>query len=95
MMFGVAAASIEFIRAGRLRSLGVTSAKRLAALPGVPTVGDFVPGYEANQWYGVGAPKNTPVDIIDRLNGEITSALADPVIRARLTDLVSVAMPMR
>jgi tripartite-type tricarboxylate transporter receptor subunit TctC len=94
VMFGVIAASIESIRTGGLRALAVTSANRLEALPNIPALADFIPGYEASQWYGVGAPKNTPVDIIDRLNGEITGALADPDIRARLTDLVSVAMPM-
>jgi tripartite-type tricarboxylate transporter receptor subunit TctC len=93
-MFGVAAASIESIRAGRIRALGVTSAKRLAALPDVPTVGDFVPGYEASQWYGVGAPRNTPAEIVERLNAEITGALADENIRARLANLASLPMPM-
>jgi tripartite-type tricarboxylate transporter receptor subunit TctC len=66
----------------------------LAALPDVPTVGDFVPGYEASQWYGVGAPRNTPAEIIERLNVEIAGALADPRMQARLADLVSMAMPM-
>jgi tripartite-type tricarboxylate transporter receptor subunit TctC len=94
VMFGVAAASIESIRAGRLRALGVTSTKRLAALPDVPTVGDFVPGYEASQWYGVGAPRNTPAETVERLNVEITGALADEKIQARLADLVSLPMPM-
>jgi tripartite-type tricarboxylate transporter receptor subunit TctC len=94
VMFGVAAASIESIRAGRLRALGVTSTKRLAALPDVPTVGDFVPGYEASQWYGLGAPRNTPAETVERLNREITGALADEKIQARLADLVSLAMPM-
>jgi tripartite-type tricarboxylate transporter receptor subunit TctC len=94
VMFGVAAASIESIRAGRIRALGVTSAKRLAALPDVPTVGDFVPGYEASQWYGVGAPRNTPAETVERLNKEITGALAGEKIQARLADLVSMAMPM-
>ncbi len=94
VMFGVAAASIDSIRAGRIRALGVTSAKRLAALPDVPTVGDFVPGYEASQWYGVGAPRNTPPDIVERLNTEITGALADGQIRARVANLASLPMPM-
>jgi tripartite-type tricarboxylate transporter receptor subunit TctC len=94
VMFGVVAASIEAIRAGRLRALGVTSSKRLAALPAVPAVADFVPGYEANQWYGVGAPKNTPAEIVERLNMEITAALADQQLQARLADLASLAMPM-
>jgi tripartite-type tricarboxylate transporter receptor subunit TctC len=94
VMFGVIAASIEAIRGGRLRALGVTSARRLPALPDVPTVGDFVPGYEANQWYGIGAPKNTPAEIVERLNAEVAGALADKKIQARLADLASVAMPM-
>ena len=94
VMFGVVAASIEVIRAGRLRALGVTSTKRLAALPAIPAVADFVPGYEASQWYGVGAPKNTPAEIVERLNAEITAALADQKIQARLADLASLPMPM-
>jgi tripartite-type tricarboxylate transporter receptor subunit TctC len=94
VMFGVGAASIDSIRAGRIRALGVTSAKRLAALPDVPTVGDFVPGYEASQWYGVGAPRNTPPDIVERLNAEITGALADGQIPGRLANLASLPMPM-
>jgi tripartite-type tricarboxylate transporter receptor subunit TctC len=80
-------ASIEYIRAGTLRALAVTTATRSDALPDIPTVGDFVPGYEASAWYGVGVPKRTPVDIIDRLNTEINAALADPKIKARLADL--------
>jgi tripartite-type tricarboxylate transporter receptor subunit TctC len=94
VMFGVAASSIESIRAGRLRALAVTSTRRLAALPDVPTVGDFVPGYEASQWYGVGAPRNTPPAIVERLNVEIAGALAVQKIQAHLADLVSTAMPM-
>jgi tripartite-type tricarboxylate transporter receptor subunit TctC len=94
VMFGVIAASIESIRAGRLRALAVTSAKRLAALPDIPTVADFVPGYEASQWYGIGAPKDTPAEIVDRLNAEITAGLSDANMQARLAGLVSVAMPM-
>jgi tripartite-type tricarboxylate transporter receptor subunit TctC len=94
VMFGVIAASIAPIRAGLLRAVAVSSAKRLEALPDIPPVADFVPNYEANQWYGVGAPKNTPADIVDLLNTEITAALGDTNIRARFADLVSVAMPM-
>ena len=80
-------ASIEYIRAGKLRALAVTTATRSEALPDIPTVGDFVPGYEASAWFGVGAPKNTPAEIIDKLNKEINAGLADPKIKARLADL--------
>ena len=79
--------SIEHIRAGRLRALAVTTATRSEALPDVPTVGEFVPGFEASAWYGVGAPKKTPAEIVDRLNKEINAGLADPKIKARLADL--------
>jgi tripartite-type tricarboxylate transporter receptor subunit TctC len=76
----------EYIKAGKLRALAVSSATRVEVLPDVPTVGEFVPGYDANSWYGVVAPKNTPVEIIDRLNREINTSLADPGLRARLAD---------
>jgi len=79
--------SIAHIRAGRLRALAVTAATRSDALPDIPTVGEFVPGYEASTWYGVGAPKATPAEIIDKLNKEINAGLADPKIKARLADL--------
>ena len=79
--------SIEYIRSGKLRALAVTTATRSEALPDLPTVGEFVPGFEASQWYGVGAPKNTPAEIVDKLNKEINAALADPKIKDRLTDL--------
>jgi tripartite-type tricarboxylate transporter receptor subunit TctC len=85
---------IEYIRAGRLRALGVTSATRLEALPDVPTVGQFLPGYEAEDWKGIGAPKNTPPEIIDMLNEEINAALADPKFKARLVDLGGAPMSM-
>ena len=78
---------IEYIRAGRLRALAVCTATRSHALPDVPTVSEFVPGYEASGWFGVGAPKNTPAEIVDKLNKEINAALADPKIKARLADL--------
>jgi tripartite-type tricarboxylate transporter receptor subunit TctC len=80
-------ASIEFIKSGRLGALGVTTATRSEALPDVPTVGEFVPGYEASGWNGIGAPKNTPVEIIQRLNREINAGLADPGMRAKLAAL--------
>jgi tripartite-type tricarboxylate transporter receptor subunit TctC len=85
---------IEYIRTGKLRALAVTSATRSAALPDIPTMAEFVPGYEASGWYGIGAPKNTPTDIIDRLNKEINAALADPKMKARLGDLGAVPMSM-
>jgi tripartite-type tricarboxylate transporter receptor subunit TctC len=80
-------ASIEHIRAGRLRALAVTTATRSDALPDIPTVGEFLPGYEASNWYGLGAPKNTPAEIVAKLNKEINAGLADPKLRARLADL--------
>jgi tripartite-type tricarboxylate transporter receptor subunit TctC len=79
--------SIEYIRAGKLRPLAVTTAERSLTLSDLPTVGDFVPGYEASSWYGVGAPRGTPADIIERLNREINAGLADAKVKARLNDL--------
>jgi len=87
IMFVNTAASIEYVRAGRLRALAVTTATRSEALPDIPTVSEFVPGYEASGWSGVGSPKSTPTQVIDKLNREINTALADPKIKARLTDL--------
>jgi tripartite-type tricarboxylate transporter receptor subunit TctC len=87
MTFGTMPVSIEHIRAGELRALAVTSALRTAVMPDVPAVGEFVPGYEASAWYGIGASKNTPADIVDRLNNEINAGLADSQIKARLADL--------
>jgi tripartite-type tricarboxylate transporter receptor subunit TctC len=87
VMFDGLPASIEHVRAGRLRALAVTTATRLEALPYIPTVGDFVPGYEASGVNGVGAPKNTPAQIVDRLNKEINAALAEPKMKAQLADL--------
>jgi tripartite-type tricarboxylate transporter receptor subunit TctC len=78
--------SIEHIKTGRLRALAVTTAMRSDALPGIPTMGEFVPGYEASTWYGVGAPKATPAEIVDKLNKEINAGLADPKMQARLAD---------
>jgi len=92
--FSAVASSIDYIRDGRLRSLAVAAAARSEALPDVPTVGEFVPGYEASQWIGLGAPKNTPTEIIDKLNKEIDAALADPKMKARLADLGVVPLPM-
>jgi tripartite-type tricarboxylate transporter receptor subunit TctC len=92
LMFATTVASIEYIKAGRLRALAVTTATRWDALPDIPTVGEFVPGYEASTWYGVGAPKATPAEIIDKLNREINAALADPKVKAQLADLGSPAL---
>jgi tripartite-type tricarboxylate transporter receptor subunit TctC len=91
--FGSPGSSIEYIRAGTLRALAVTSAMRSEALPNIPTVGDFLPGYEATQWYGIGAPKDTPTDIIEKLDGKINAALADPKIKARFADLGGTVFP--
>jgi len=87
VLFTSTAASIEHIRSGKVRSLAVTSATRWEELPNVPTVAEFVPGYEASSLYGLGAPANTPSEIIDKLNKEINAGLADPKIKARLADL--------
>jgi tripartite-type tricarboxylate transporter receptor subunit TctC len=93
VFFSPVAASMAFIKADKLRSLAATTAARLESLPNLPTVGDFVPGYEAGGWEGVGAPKNTSADIIDRLNKEINAALADPMMKARLADLGGMVLP--
>jgi tripartite-type tricarboxylate transporter receptor subunit TctC len=86
-MFLSPAASIEYIRSGRLRALAVTAETRWEGLPDLPTVVEFVPGYEASNWFGVGAPRNTPSQIIDKLNEAINAGLADPKFKARLADL--------
>jgi tripartite-type tricarboxylate transporter receptor subunit TctC len=86
--------SMEFVKAGKVRALAVTTATRLEALPDLPTVGEFVPGYEAIGWYGIGAPKGTPGDIIDKLNAALNAALADAGAKARLADLGVAAMRM-
>jgi tripartite-type tricarboxylate transporter receptor subunit TctC len=87
VMFEPVAGPLEHIRAGRLRALAVTTATRSAALPDLPTVGEFVPGYEASSWYGIGAPKGTPAEIVDTLNRAINAGLADPKLKARFADL--------
>jgi len=94
VMFASMPGSVEYVKAGKLRALAVTTVTRSNELPDIPTVGDFVPGYEVNQWYGVGAPKGTPTEIIDKLNKEINTGLADPKIKARLEDLGGIPMPM-
>jgi len=91
--FSGLAPSNEHFRTGKLRPLAVTTAKRSEALPEIPTVGDFVPGYEASASYGVGAPKDTPAEIIEKLNKEINAALADPQMKARLADLGGSVLP--
>jgi tripartite-type tricarboxylate transporter receptor subunit TctC len=87
VMFASAPSSIEYIRREALRALAVTTATRLETLPDIPAVGEFVPGYEATQWYGIGVPKATPVEIVNLLNAEINAALDDPKMKARLVDL--------
>jgi tripartite-type tricarboxylate transporter receptor subunit TctC len=94
VMFSGTASAIEYGRAGTLRALAITSATRSEALPDLPTVGEFVPGYEASVWFGIGVPRNTPADIIAKLNKESNAALADPKIKSRLDDLGGVPMPM-
>jgi tripartite-type tricarboxylate transporter receptor subunit TctC len=93
-MFDTVATSIGHIRAGNLRALAVTAATRLEVLPAIPTVGEFVAGYEASGWGGFGVPSNTPIEIVDKLNREINAGLADPTIKASIAKLGSVPMPM-
>jgi tripartite-type tricarboxylate transporter receptor subunit TctC len=87
VMFPTTASSIGYLKAGKLRALAVTTATRSQVLPDVPVVGEFVPGYEASFWFGIGAPRNTPAGIVDLLNREINAALADPNIKLKLADL--------
>jgi tripartite-type tricarboxylate transporter receptor subunit TctC len=94
VMFDPLGEGIGHVKAGRLRALAVTSGTRSPALPDVPTVGEFIPGFEASGWSGLSAPRNTPVEIIDRLNQQITAGLADPKMKARLADLGAAPMPM-
>lgn len=84
--------SIEYIRSGRLRALALSTATRSEALPDLPTVGEFVPGYEASAWYGIGAPRATPADVIQKLNSEVNAVLAEPKIKARFDDLGGVIL---
>jgi len=92
-IFDPIASSIGHIRAGKLRPLAVTTAKRLEVLPDVPTVSELVPGYDASGWYGIGAPKGTPAEIVNLLNREVNAALADPSMKARYTELGGTVMP--
>jgi tripartite-type tricarboxylate transporter receptor subunit TctC len=85
--------SIELIRAGKLRALAVTSATRSHAVPELPTVADFLPGYEASAWYGIAAPAGTPADIVERLNQELNAAFADPKMKARIAELGGTPLP--
>jgi len=87
VFFGLLSTTIEYIKAGKVRALAVTSPVRASSLPQVPAVGEFVKGYEATSWFGIGAPSNTPAEIINRLNRETNAALADPKIKSQLTDL--------
>ena len=93
VFFAGLAASIGYIRAGKLHPLAVTTMNRSELLPDIPTVAEFVPGYEAIAWYGIGAPKNTPAEIISKLNNEINAALASPVMKARLADQGATPLP--
>ncbi len=93
VMFAAMPAAIEYVRAGRLRALAVTTATRADALPDLPTVSEFVSGYEASQWYGIGAPRNTPPEVIGRLNKEINAGLTDTTMQPRFIDLGGVPMP--
>jgi tripartite-type tricarboxylate transporter receptor subunit TctC len=93
VVFAPIAHLIEHIRAGKLRALAVTTTTRSPALPDIPTVAEFVPGYEASGWYGIAAPRNTPIEIIDRLNKEVNAALSDPKMKTRLAELGVVPMP--
>jgi tripartite-type tricarboxylate transporter receptor subunit TctC len=90
--FATTASSIEYIRAGTLRPLAVTTVMRSEVLPDLPTVAEFVAGYEASAWFGVGTPRNTPAEIVDKLNTEINACLADPKLKARLADLGGIAL---
>jgi tripartite-type tricarboxylate transporter receptor subunit TctC len=87
VMFATLPSSIGYIRGGKLRPLGVTLASRSDAAPEVPTISEFVPGYDAGDWYGIGAPKGTPAEIVDKLNQDINAVLTDPKMKARMADL--------
>jgi tripartite-type tricarboxylate transporter receptor subunit TctC len=94
VMFDVATSSIGQIKAGKVRALAVTGAVRSEALPDLPTLSDFLPGYEASNFRGIGAPRNTPAEIVDKLYKEISIGLADPNVKARIADLAAVPLPM-
>ena len=92
MTFADITSSIEYVRTGKLRALAVSSATRSEALPDIPPLADFLPGYEASGWFGIGAPRNTPAEIVERLNKEINAGLADPKIKARYAELGATAL---
>jgi tripartite-type tricarboxylate transporter receptor subunit TctC len=94
VLFPSLASAIGYIRDGKLRALGVTSAKRSAAMPDLPSIGEFVASYEISTWYGMGAPRGTPGEVIDKLNSSVNATLADPKVQARFADLGDVPMPM-
>jgi tripartite-type tricarboxylate transporter receptor subunit TctC len=93
VIFATTPGTTEYVKIGKLNALAVTTAVRADALPEVPPLADFVPGYEASQWYGVGAPKNTPAEIVDKINQEINAALADPKMKARFADIGGTPLP--
>jgi tripartite-type tricarboxylate transporter receptor subunit TctC len=93
VMFDNIPTSLEFIRAGKLRPLAITSTARSELLPDIPTVADFVPGYEASAWYGIGVPKSTPTEIIEKLNTTINAILADPAVKKRFADMGATLLP--
>ena len=93
LMFDNVPTSVEFIRSGKIRPLAVTSAARIELFPDLPTVADTVPGYEASAWYGIGAPRNVPAEVVDKLNKEINAALADTKMNARLAELGGIVLP--
>jgi tripartite-type tricarboxylate transporter receptor subunit TctC len=93
VIFDTMTSSIQHIRDGKLRALGVTTAKRSDALPDVPTIAETVPGYEVTAWFGVAVPKGTPQAVVDKLNREVNAALADPKIKARFADLGALTFP--
>jgi tripartite-type tricarboxylate transporter receptor subunit TctC len=92
VLFNSPPASIGYIKAGTLHALAVTTATRSETLPDLPAVGEFVPGYETSQWYGVGVPKNTPAEIVEKLNKEVNAGLVDPKLKARVADLGGIAL---
>jgi tripartite-type tricarboxylate transporter receptor subunit TctC len=93
VIFATTPGTTEYVRTGKLRALAVTTRERADALPEVPTVADSVPGYESSQWYGIGAPKGTPAEIVNKLNRETNAALVDPRMKARLADLGGTMLP--
>jgi tripartite-type tricarboxylate transporter receptor subunit TctC len=93
VVFSTIPPALEYIRTDRLRALAVTTATRFEGAPDIPTMGDFVPGYDTSQWYGIGAPRNTPAEIVDKLNKEINAGLADPKLKVRFADIGGTVIP--